>query len=229
MHRSIGEHLQRLMAEREITAAQLAKMAHVKPSFLYDIIHGKSKNPSILKLAQIAKVLKVDISALLGEQDGVAHQPILTRYGRKTWVNSPSDSGYANITSITMEKGPNGAIITRESKQTPYLFSQALIHCYLSSNQQDLRIAYVRGDGMKPTLIPDDAVLIDITRKYPSPPGIFMLFDGFALVVKRLEILPNVSPPTMRVISDNAQYATYECPIGDLHIVGRVVWFSRML
>lgn len=228
MHRTIGEHLQRLMAEREITAAQLAKMAHVKPSFLYDIIHGKSKNPSILKLAQIAKALRVEISALLGGQDEANH-PAVPRCGHKTWRNSPSDSGYANITSITMERGQNGAIITRESKQTPYLLSHALIDCCLSSNPQDLRIAYVRGDSMKPTFIPDDAILIDITRKYPSPPGIFMLFDGFALIVKRLEILPNVSPPTMRVISDNAQYATYECPIGDLHIIGRVVWFSRML
>lgn len=223
MHRTIGEHLLQLMAERELTAAQLAKMALVKPSYLYDIIHGKSKNPSILKLAQIARALQVDISSLLGEQ------PLSIPLKRKIWMNMLDDGGYANIVNITMEKAPNGAVITRESKRTPYLFSHELLRSHLGLNPHDLRMVYIRGDGMKPALIPGDAVLIDITRKHPSPPGIFVLFDGFTLIAKRLEMLPNVSPPTMRVISDNAQYATYECPIGELHIVGRVIWFARAL
>ena len=46
---------------------------------------------------------------------------------------------------------------------------------------------HVEGDSMVPTLQDGDAVLVDMTRQFPSPPGIFVLDDGMGLVAKRLE------------------------------------------
>lgn len=82
---------------------------------------------------------------------------------------------------------------------------------------------------MEPSLCAGDMILIDITKKSPTPPGIFVLFDGFGLVTKRLEFISNTNPPAIRIISDNAQYSAYERTIDELHIIGRVVWFAREL
>jgi hypothetical protein len=45
-------------------------------------------------------------------------------------------------------------------------------------------------------------VLVDLGRRSPTPPGIFVLHDGMGLVAKRLEYIPNSDPPRVRIISD---------------------------
>jgi hypothetical protein len=45
--------------------------------------------------------------------------------------------------------------------------------------------------------------LVDLGRRSPTPPGIFVLDDGMGLVAKRLEHIPSSDPPRVRIISDN--------------------------
>jgi phage repressor protein C with HTH and peptisase S24 domain len=86
---------------------------------------------------------------------------------------------------------------------------------------------HVEGDSMVPTLHDGDAVLVDMTRQFPSPPGIFVLDDGMGLVAKRLEHIPNSDPPAVRVISDNTLYPAYERTADEIRIIGRIRWFAR--
>ena len=72
-----------------------------------------------------------------------------------------------------------------------------------------------------------DAVLVDMTRQLPNPPGIFVLDDGMGLVAKRLEHIPNSDPPAVRVISDNKRYLEYERTAEEIRIIGRIRWFAR--
>ena len=68
-----------------------------------------------------------------------------------------------------------------------------------------------------------------LARRSPTPPGIFILYDGMGLVAKRLEHVPNNDPPKVRVISDNTFYSPYERTADEIHIIGRVRWFAREL
>ena len=86
---------------------------------------------------------------------------------------------------------------------------------------------HVEGDSMMPTLHNDDIVLIDVGRRSPTPPGIFVLHDGMGLVAKRLEHIPNSDPPAVRVISDNPLYPAYERTADEIRIIGRIRWFAR--
>ena len=61
-----------------LTAAQVAEIAGVNRSFIYDIIRSKSENPNLQRLDQIAGALKVERNWLLhglGEVEG--DSPIL--------------------------------------------------------------------------------------------------------------------------------------------------------
>jgi phage repressor protein C with HTH and peptisase S24 domain len=80
---------------------------------------------------------------------------------------------------------------------------------------------------MIPTLQDGDVVLVDMTQRSPSPPGVFVLHDGMGLVAKRLEYIPMSDPPRVRIISDNHQYHTYEGIADEVNIIGRVRWYGR--
>ena len=79
---------------------------------------------------------------------------------------------------------------------------------------------------MDPTLCNNDLVLLDIAKTIASPPGIFALFDGMGLVIKRLEYAGSDNT-RLRIICDNPHYSSYERSVDETYIIGRVVWFSR--
>ncbi|MDJ0944275.1 MAG: LexA family transcriptional regulator [Kiloniellales bacterium] len=86
-----------------------------------------------------------------------------------------------------------------------------------------LRIIRVHGDSMVPDFRPGERVLVNTDDRLPSPPGVFIVWDGFGLVIKRLEVIPYSEPATVRLISANADYAVYERPLEDVTVNGRVI------
>jgi hypothetical protein len=79
-----------------------------------------------------------------------------------------------------------------------------------------------KGTTWPPTLAPGDRVIVDVSLQSPSPPGIFLLFDGIAFVAQRLEYIEVSAVPLVRVMSDNQRYQTHVRPCHDLRIVGRI-------
>lgn len=76
---------------------------------------------------------------------------------------------------------------------------------------------------MEPRLWAGQCVMVDIEDKIPSPPGIFVVWDGLGLVIKRVEVMPGSDPLRVRIMSANPAYQPYERTLDEAHINGRVV------
>ncbi|WP_419905068.1 XRE family transcriptional regulator [Kiloniella sp.] len=97
----------------------------------------------------------------------------------------------------------------------------------LSVSPAAARIIEVQGDSMTPTLHSGDRVMIDTNDQRPTPPGIFALWDGIGVVVKRLEHVPNSDPALLRISSDNANHNEYQRTFDEVNIIGRIIWYGR--
>lgn len=91
----------------------------------------------------------------------------------------------------------------------------------------------VEGDSMEPTLSSGDVLLVDTARRTADRDGIYVIRQGNALQVKRLQRLPDGA---LKVISDNPRYEPMvvkamvpEDQTQDFEIAGRVVWLGRDL
>lgn len=85
-------------------------------------------------------------------------------------------------------------------------------------------VVEIKGDSMSPTLESGDRVMVDMEDRTPSPPGVFALWDGIGLVVKRLDpVLDDGDDPKIAIISDNAKHRAYERTMAEINIIGRVV------
>lgn len=76
-HQLIRDRLRQEMDRRSLTAVELAKNAGVKNSFIYDILNGKSTNPSSVKLAQVAETLGLSLSWLAGAEKAAADERVV--------------------------------------------------------------------------------------------------------------------------------------------------------
>jgi phage repressor protein C with HTH and peptisase S24 domain len=105
----------------------------------------------------------------------------------------------------------------------------AIIRAYSTAPASDLRIITVMGDSMEPALQPGQRILVDTGDRKPSPPGIFVVWDGLGLVVKRVQMLAHSEPARVKITSDNAKYDPYERTIDEAYIQGRVIGQWRWL
>ncbi|GAN66875.1 S24 family peptidase [Acetobacter orientalis] len=103
--------------------------------------------------------------------------------------------------------------------QIPARFLEAF-----TDNIQSLAIIQVRGDSMEPDYHSGERVLVDLAHRTPTPPGVYVVWDGLGLVMKRLEVVFGSSDPIqVKISSINPAYDSYERPLDDLVISGRVV------
>ncbi len=217
---AIGQRLKLEMRKRGMSSVDLAAKADVKTSFLYDVISGKSANPSSIKLARVAESLGINLSYLAGTSDSPTDG--------YQFVIPAENAEYISVArvSVAIDNG-SPIIISKTYADEALRFKKDWLQRTCKTHPDNLRLFSVQGDGMSPTLIAGDSVLIDSSLKTPSPPGLFLLFDGLALIIKRLESVPQSSARKVKVISDNDRYAPYEASIDESNVVGCVVWFSR--
>ncbi|MBB2159240.1 S24 family peptidase [Gluconacetobacter sacchari] len=93
-----------------------------------------------------------------------------------------------------------------------------------TDSPEALVVLRVAGDSMEPDYQAGERVLVDTAHRTPSPPGVYVLWDGFGLVLKRLEIVYGTTDPAMvQIMSINPGYPTYTRALDEVHINGRVV------
>ena len=220
-HHTLSDRLRARADQLGISPAHVAEMAGVNRSFIYDILRGRSTRPKIDKLVEVARVLKVELDWLIHGIGDVEGTP--------PFIENPDDTFVAIAHAGVRPSMGGGAVVLEEHEASgrAYHFRKSWIRNGLKASPSQLRIMTVEGDSMEPTLFEGDTILVDMTKRAPSPPGIFVLDDGMGLVAKRLQHVPNSDPPAVRVISDNKHYPEYERTAGEVHIIGRIRWFAR--
>ncbi len=223
----IVANLKKFMHHRRITSRELAKRSQVKPSFIYDILNGKSANPSSIKLARVAQSLGVSLSQLVEPGD----TPSVSTESPSTLPHIRNiEGGFIFPDYIDITQTAKGMITIRKTPKDHVIgYAQRWFARQFGTDGQNIVQAKISGDSMHPTLQHNDTILIDTSQTIPSPPGLFVLFDGMGLIAKRIEYVKKETGDYVRITSDNSLYGHHEKPLDDIEIIGRIVWFSRQL
>ena len=186
------------------------------------------------------KILAEDDREILAGHLGC--RPELLKHGRSyrlaTHARRPPPSGayaaprgYSVVpeADVRVEAGVdawNGVL--RETGEG-WLFADSLIRHRLRADPGDLWMIEADGDSMEPMLSSGDHFMIDVSRTVPAPPGIFVIWDGVALVAKRVEHVPHSEPTRLVLKPVNPEYRGHERAAEEVSVVGRAVWVSKRL
>ncbi len=94
-----------------------------------------------------------------------------------------------------------------------------------ATSLNNLAIVTVAGESMIPDYLPGEKVLVDVGDRTVSHDGAYIIHNRYGLVVKMVQIIPGSSPEQdiLRIISKNPDYSSYDQPVTDVMIQGRVV------
>ncbi len=137
---------------------------------------------------------------------------------------------HAFVAEVHVEASAGGgALVESSADSRTWAFPEHWLRAELDAAPADIKIITIRGDSgqsdpPKPTDVnPGDKVLVNIADKRPSPPGLFVVFDGLGLIAKRIEYIARSNPPRLRISSNNPVYPPAESPMKDVDIQGRIV------
>lgn len=128
---------------------------------------------------------------------------------------------------VRATSGPGGLVEVAENSPEAvvlnYGFPKEEFRSLFGATPNGIVILEVVGDSMTPTLVPGERVIVNTKDRSASPPGIFVVWDGLGLVLKRVEYVAHSEPPRVRIVSDNNRYEPYERDLGEAAIQGRVI------
>ncbi len=215
MSKTIIRNLKSLMHQRGMNARELALRSEVNPSFIYDILSGKSNNPSSVKLQRVAKTLQVELHQILEQRS--EKEPENALIPREDAIFSQA---------VPMLYPPHHA--PRETVQAPPLvLNKGWLCRHHRHDPAALRLFEIEDDAMQPGLSPRDLVMVDTQHTKPSPPGLFLIFDQFQMLVRRVELVSDDTSTRLHISCDNSKYNSYERGLTNLDIIGRVIWMSK--
>lgn len=177
---------------------------------------------------KLAAILKIDQQTLRPMHHLGNTPDLLPEFGHETETIKPQTPSLGSPGAVIVELGVQassggGSIVSDEPEFGSWSFPELWLRTELRASVSELRIITIDGDSMEGILRSGDKVIVHIGRTEPSPPGIFILFDGIGLVAKRLEFMEGSDPPTVRISSSNTSYPPYERTVDEINIVGRIV------
>lgn len=207
------------MEALELSPKRLSVAAGLSETAVKDIFSGKSENPKDDTLAKLAKKLGCTVADLTGDR------PAARRTVQQADVVSINELDVHVAAGAGMADDAGGLMKAHEASAV------VGVHTYPTEsfreaygvNPSHIRIIPVRGTSMEPELWAGQRVMVDIEDTTPSPPGIFVVWDGLGLVLKYVEVVANSDPVRVRISSAHQAFKAYERNLGEAFINGRVV------
>ena len=156
----------------------------------------------------------------------VSREDVLALSGLATRVEAnhraPPGSRLVPVLDVSASAG-DGAMVGYEAVAYSLAFPAAYLERLTATSARNLMIISVNGDSMLLTLMNNDVVMIDISKKNVDFDGLFVFRYGEALHVKRVTRSRNKGH--VLAISDNrALYDPIEYRMDEIEVVGRVIW-----
>lgn len=215
--------VQEIRLRREMRPADVARRANMDPSTYNKIDKGKrGVSPQFARpLALALGVGRLDLLSEVGA-------PISFEELEEPAPRSAKPAGetlYIPEIDVSPQAGMGAIISDVVEHQQPidhWSFPRTLVSAFVSDPSQ-LTIIRVAGDSMEPDYCAGDRILVDTGHTTPSPAGVYVLWDGLGVVLKRVEVVMGSDPKRIRIMSINPAYPAYELPLDDVLINGRVV------
>lgn len=230
--RSFGERIRQVRGGKSLTEFAAGFGIHKNTLARYEKGDGVPDGAFLAKICEVYHINPVWI--LTGEGPVHPPDPEDAPLGTSEPV-APSDAEgldpdvyvYVPLYNV-VASGGDGSFLDAEEVVDALAFKREWIRTELKANPKDLVLVMMTGESMEPTLGKDDVLLVNRRVGPARSDGIYLIRLGDALLVKRLQFLPDSE---VRVISDNPAYDPFGVRPSDadtdFRIIGRVVWAGR--
>ncbi len=216
---STGERLKEIKKELDLTAAKLAERINI-PARTIGSYERDEAPPNQKFLNALVEKLHINVNWFLtGQGAKFLEDSVLID---EDCYHIPVRDG------VTASMG-FGVTVYDETQTAVYAISKKLAKD-LGINKNRTEMIFAQGDSMLPTIEGGDSLLVDLSKTKIHDGKIYCVRIDGQLYAKRLQKIP---PTTIRVVSDNEKYRSFEVDLSknidfDFEVIGEVCWWGRV-
>lgn len=188
----------------------------------FELNPGKSK-------ADLARALNLEppaISKILSGNRQIKAQEYLEM---RKFFNLPVDGEKAVGQPVNQYRlstlGPASMsdVAGANNQQTPWVMPASVFNQRTNASPEDIKIFQIQEKTMEPDYNLGEHVVIDLSNKTPSPPGVFIISDGFGHLIRQCEYIPKSNPPEIKISALKQGFQPQILKEQDFKIIGKVI------
>ena len=94
---------------------------------------------------------------------------------------------------------------------------------HTQASPENIKIFKVEESLMEPDFKRGEHVVVDLSGQTPSPPGVFIVSDGFGYLIRQCEILPGQRPFMVMVSARDQAFTPQKLKLSEFKVIGRVI------
>ncbi len=171
--------------------------------------------PAISKILAGNRQIKAREYAIMCEYFGIDDP-----YG----IKSRQQNGYVMNTLPQSQKNlQDRASNNTQTEQEPWIIPEQIIQKHVEASPDQIKIYQIKENLMAPEYNKGEHVLVDSTDMVPSPPGVFIVSDGFGYLIRSCEMVAGSKPAKVKITAHADNFTAQILMLEDFDIIGRVV------
>lgn len=174
--------------------------------------------PAVSKILKGTRQIKAQEYMLMREYFGFnSHNNIDMRYEQPSYTLEP------------LEHSPTLTEISNPSQNAEWVIPASILNKRTNAPPNLIKIFEVNENNMEPDFKQGENVLVDLSDQAPSPPGTFILHDGFGYMLRLCEFVPKSDPPEIKISAHKNGFHSQSLLQDDFEIIGRVIAKLQMI
>lgn len=104
-----------------------------------------------------------------------------------------------------------------------WVLPASLLSEHTESPPEQVKIYQIQERIMEPDFKHGEHVLVDKSQTEPSPPGVFIVSDGFGYLIRHCEFIPSSKPPQIKVSAKDTNFQSQILELEEFNVIGRVI------
>lgn len=183
---------------------------------------GKSK-------AELARALGLEAPAVSKVLAGIRQIKAHEYVGMRKFFDLPVDGeqavsfGTSYVLKPLNNKELEERVRTDHEGDNAWVMPASLLKAHTEAEPEQIKIFAIQENAMVPDFMPGEQVLVDLSDKRPSPPGVFVVSDGLGYIIRQCSYVPHSQPPEIKLSSIDTKYDSCTLPLEKTEIIGRVI------
>ena len=104
-----------------------------------------------------------------------------------------------------------------------WILPASLLSERTEAQPEQVKIYQIQERVMEPEFKHGEHVLVDLSETNPSPPGVFVVSDGFGYLIRHCEFIPSSEPAEIKVSAADKSFQPQILELKEFKIIGRVI------
>ena len=112
---------------------------------------------------------------------------------------------------------------SQDDSDQSWIIPDSILNGHTKTPPENIKTFTIQESLMEPDFRRGEPVLVDLSDVLPSPPGVFIIFDGYSYLIRQCEIITALKSTEVKISARDEEFKPQCLRLDQFKIIGRVI------